>query len=588
MVGRGQVLKGGFIGIGSNVGMIAFASSRTSAPPPARPRFTLALSVEQLLLISSLFWLFSANRLFFAAALKDRLASDASSWGFGLAIGVMVLALHVFLVGLVAHRWTIKPVLCVLLIGTACATFYMQTYGVYLDPTMLRNTLRTDPAEASELLSLRMAGHVLLWAGLPLLALWRVEIVRRRSWQRALGVRLGVLLLALATAVAAIMAVFQPFSSLMRNNKEIRYLITPANYIWSLGSVIAQDLKGAAKPRQPLGLDAKPGAQMSARAKPLVLVLVVGETARAANWGLNGYARQTTPQLAQVPELISLPPVEACGTNTETSLPCMFAPIGRRDYDEARIRGSESLLHLLARAGVQVHWRDNQSGCKGVCDGLPNDFVDDQNAPGLCDGKRCLDEGLIADLDARLAAAKSQSASTHLWVMHQLGNHGPSYFRRYPEAFERFKPACQKDDLRLCSKEEIVNAYDNALLYTDHLLAELVKKLKARSDEMDTALIYVSDHGESLGENGLFLHGIPYAIAPKQQTQVPMLMWASPGFGANAGLDMACLRQRASQTEPAPRHDHLFHTVMGLLDVHSSVFAPEWNLAQNCKTGAAR
>ena len=105
---------------------------------------------------------------------------------------------------------------------------------------------------------------------------------------------------------------------------------------------------------------------------------------------------------------------------------------------------------------------------------------------------------------------------------------------------------------------------------------------------LDTGMLYVSDHGESLGENGLFLHGIPYAIAPKQQTQVPMLMWASPGFGASAGLDMACLRQRASQAEPAPRHDHLFHTVMGLLDVHSSVFAPEWNLAQNCKTGAAR
>jgi len=383
--------------------------------------------------------------------------------------------------------------------------------------------------------------------------------------------------------------VFQPFSSLMRNNKEIRYLITPANYLWSLGAVISQDLKGAAKPRQPLGLDAAPGPQMAARSKPLVLVLVVGETARAANWGLNGYARQTTPELARLaglPELISLPPVEACGTNTETSLPCMFAPVGRRDYDESRIRGSESLLHLLARAGVQVNWRDNQSGCKGVCEGLPTEQVSEANAPGLCEGGRCLDEGLIADLDARLAATAAGKAS-HLWVMHQLGNHGPSYFRRYPEAFERFKPACKKDDLRLCSREEIVNAYDNALLYTDHLLARLIATLKARAEQVDTALIYVSDHGESLGENGLFLHGIPYAIAPKQQTQVPMLMWSSAGFGAAAGIDWACLRERAGRAEPPSRHDHLFHTVLGLLDVRSAVHAPDWDLTQSCKRAVA-
>ena len=201
----------------------------------------------------------------------------------------------------------------------------------------------------------------------------------------------------------------------------------------------------------------------------------------------------------------------------------MFAPVGRRDYDEARISGSESLLHVLARAGVGVHWRDNQSGCKGVCEGLANQSVASLNAPGLCVGGHCFDAGLLHGLDERLAGA----SGSQLLVLHQLGNHGPSYYRRYPQAFARFQPACEDDDLNRCSREQIVNAFDNALLYTDHVLATLIAKLQAQADKVDSAVVYVSDHGESLGENNLFLHGMPYAIAPAEQTSVPMLMWLS-------------------------------------------------------------
>jgi lipid A ethanolaminephosphotransferase len=306
--------------------------------------------------------------------------------------------------------------------------------------------------------------------------------------------------------------------------------------------------------------------------------MVVGETARAANWGLDGYARQTTPQLATLP-VINFRDVTSCGTNTEVSLPCMFAPVGRGDYDEGRIRHSESLLHLLQRAGVAVHWRDNQSGCKGVCDGLSNDSVQTVNPPGLCEDGRCLDEGLLAGLDERLAKARG----TQLLVLHQLGNHGPSYFRRYPAAFDRFKPACASDDLQRCSVPEIVNAYDNALLYTDHLLASLVAKLQAHQDRVDTLMLYVSDHGESLGENNLFLHGLPYAIAPDVQKKVPMVMWMSPGFAQARALDVACLQRRALQ--PAS-HDNLFHTLLGLLDVQTSLYRSDADLARGCRPAA--
>jgi lipid A ethanolaminephosphotransferase len=262
----------------------------------------------------------------------------------------------------------------------------------------------------------------------------------------------------------------------------------------------------------------------------------------------------------------------------------MFAPVGRRDYDESRIRGSESLLHVAARAGVAVHWRDNQSGCKGVCEGLPQDEVASLNPAGVCADGHCLDEGLLAGLDERLAAAAAAPRpGTQLLVLHTLGNHGPSYFRRYPPAFKRFQPACENDDLRLCSQQEIVNAYDNALLYTDHVLASAIAKLQAAAGKVDTALIYVSDHGESLGENNLFLHGLPYAIAPDVQTRVPMVMWLSGGLPRAAGVDAGCLRRRAA--EPAA-HDHLFHTVLGLLDVQTALYEPAWDLTSGCRTAA--
>ena len=544
----------------------------SAAPRPDKARWTLSASIESVLLATSLFWAVAVNRQFFAAALQGQTAGNVR---FVLASGAALVALHFLLLAPLATRWTLKPLLAVLLVGTAFASFFMAQFSVYLDPSMLRNVLRTDVHEARELFSWAMLPHLLLLAVLPLLLLWRVQLLPRRSWGRALALRLGSMALALVVLVAAVLSIFQPLASLMRNQKELRYLITPANYLWSLAAVAGLDARAAAGPKKAIGQDARQGPRASARTKPLLVVLVVGETARAANWGLNGYARATTPELAQLP-VISFAQTTSCGTNTETSLPCMFAPVGRRDYDEATIRGSESLLPMLARAGVGVHWRDNQSGCKGVCDGVPSDQVIALNPPGLCADGRCFDEGLLTGLETRLQQAKG----TQLLVLHQLGNHGPAYFRRYPPAFARFQPACESDDLRRCTQQQIVNAYDNALLYTDHVLAQLIQRLQAQAGQVDSAVLYVSDHGESLGENNLYLHGLPYAIAPDVQKRVPMLLWLSTGFPAAAGIDAACLRQRA--TQPAA-HDHLFHTLLGLLDVRSSVYAADWDLTRDCR-----
>ena len=545
---------------------------------PLRGAGPRGMEAAALVVAAPVFWVLAGNAGFLRAALQDREPADPGTWAFAAVLVAMLVALHALLLVCWPRR-LLKPVVAVMTVATAAAAWFGTRYGVVMDPGMLRNVLRTDAAEATELLSWPLLLHLALYAGLPLLLLWRLRL-RPQGWRRALLQRGAVGAAALAVLAGGVLALYQPLASLTRNDHGLRYRIVPAALAWSAGAVLAADAGAATRAKSPIGVDARPGPSWAGATRPRVVVLVVGETARAASWQLAGYPRETTPRLATLP-VADLGAVAACGTSTETSLPCLFAPVGRRDYDESRIRGQESLLHVLARAGVAVHWRDNQSGCKGVCDGLPGDRVDARLAPGLCDGQRCLDEGLIADIDARLARARG----TQLWVLHMLGNHGPSYFRRYPATFEHFRPACRQDDLRLCSEDEVRNAYDNALRYTDHVLAATIARLAAAGDRVDSALLYVSDHGESLGEYGLYLHGVPYAVAPAVQREVPMLLWTSRGYESVVGLAKGCLRPALARERAAGRvaHDHVFHTLLGLLDVRTALHEPALDLTAPCR-----
>ena len=532
------------------------------------------LTSTRLALVAGVFFALASNAPFLKAVLSGRDPLAPSSWVFASAMFVALAAVHTLLLCLVLVRPIARPLLALLIVATAFATYYMQRFGIYLDPTMLRNVLKTDPAEAGELFGWGMLPHLLLFAVLPLLVLWRVRL-KPQPWARAMAWRLATLAASAALLVGSLLLVFQDFSAQMRNQKEARYLITPANFIYSAARVATDSLHEAQAVRTPIGVDARLDGSWSSRTKPALLVLAIGETARAANWGLNGYARQTTPQLA-TRDVINFRDVTACGTNTETSLPCMFAAVGRRDYDERRIRTSESLLHVLNRAGFQVLWRDNQSGCKGVCDGLAAEQLDKAEFPQLCDGGRCLDEVLLQGLDTIARDAKGNLVV----VLHMLGNHGPAYFKRYPDAFRRYTPTCDTGELRQCSRDEIVNAYDNALLYTDHVLAKTIDFLQSQTSRFDTALVYVSDHGESLGEKGLYLHGVPFAIAPDEQTKVPMTWWLSPGYVASFGLDTACLKREAANPQT---HDNLFHTTLGLLQVQASEYEPSLDITRTCR-----
>lgn len=539
------------------------ASTATGQEAPAGWR------VETLALLASLFFVVFCNLTFWQSLATGERLSRPSGWLFLAATAVAVVAVHFVLLAILLNRWTVRWLLPVLFLATAFAVFYMGRYHVYFDPSMLRNVLATDVREASDLMAWSLIPYLLFFAVLPIWGFRRLAVVRL-PWRRAILHRLGAILLALLVGGGAVMLVFQEMASTMRNDKALRYLVTPANYLYSLGRVTLGKARNVDRKRDPIGLDAAAGPRLAGAGKPVVMVMFLGETARAANWGLSGYARPTTPELAKA-GVINFASVTSCGTNTETSVPCIFSPGGRRLYDEDRILGSESLLDVAARAGFRVVWVDNQSGCKGVCAGVESIRPDAANCPG----GECLDEALVDSLKKTVA----ETPGNLLIVLHQMGNHGPAYFKRYPDAFKAFEPACGESDLARCDRQAIVNAYDNAIRYTDHVLASAVDYLKGVKSHAP-AFLYVSDHGESLGENGIYLHGIPYAIAPEVQTHVPMVMWLSPAFSSTFGIDPACLAQRA--TQPAS-HDNLFHSLLGMLDISTSVYEGEMDLVRACR-----
>lgn len=524
--------------------------------------------IESLTLVVSVAFTLFCNRSFWSEVSAVRDFSDPAGWLLLVSIGLLITGLHWLLLLILCNRWSTKPVLGIVFIMTIGVVYFMDTYRVYFDKSMIRNILETDFKEATELLSWKFL-LLMLPAIPPLWILSKLKLVRP-SIGKAILWRAGGIACAFAMVAVSLWPVMREMLPVLRSNKELRYLVTPSNYIVSFVRVASQDLleERTHLPREVL--DPSPRQSPHARQrKPVVLVLVVGETVRAANWGLNGYARQTTPLLAQR-DVINFPSVTSSGTDTATSLPAMFSLNGRHNYNRKQIVQRESLLHLINRAGVTTLWRDNQSGDKRVNEGLPYEDMSEPGDPSLKNGDRYFDEILLNGLVEKIDAMEGDA----LIVLHMLGNHGPAYFQRYPASFEQWTPVCDSPDLAACEVEEVVNAYDNAILYTDYVLARAIDLIGGLQSH-DAALLYVSDHGESLGEKGVYLHGLPLAIAPDTQTHVPAFLWMAPAFASSQGIDTAALRARADQPVS---HDHLFHTILNLLDVESQVYDADWDL----------
>lgn len=260
--------------------------------------------------------------------------------------------------------------------------------------------------------------------------------------------------------------------------------------------------------------------------------------------------------------------MSSCGTSTAHSVPCMFSVDTKKSYDYKRGISNENVLDVLTHTKeVNVLWRDNNSDSKNVALRVQYEDYKSSKLNTICeeDGE-CRDEGMLVGLDEYI---KKSSNKDILIVLHQMGNHGPAYYKRYPKRFEQFTPVCKTNQLEKCTQEEVSNAYDNAILHTDWFLSEVINFLKPYSSTHETAMIYMADHGESLGENGLYLHGLPYFMAPDTQTHIASLMWF--GDGLKKELDMEKLSQFASKPFS---QDNLFHTLLGLFEVETDVYQP--------------
>jgi lipid A ethanolaminephosphotransferase len=534
-----------------------------------------ATTPELLALATAAYFTLLCNFRFWKDVLAIVNLDDLRQLVFLFTLPLVVTALSFLFLLAVAFRRTLKPVLTVLFFANALALYFMDTYHVYIDKGMLRNALQTDWREVAELLDVRMIGYLLLYGVLPTITLQAIHL-RATPARGSVTRRLTMAGTALAMVAVSVGLLSRQYMFLGREHRELADLLTPANYIAAgIRLLRGQNRGGDRAARIAIGSDAHPGQPWETRTRPLLLVVVVGETARAQAFSLNGYDRQTNPQLGRH-AIFNFSHVSSCGTSTAESLPCMFRPFGRGGPDTDELRQYESLLDVAQRAGVQVTWLDNNSGCKGVCAGVASHQLNNDKDPDLCGKAGCYDEILVKKL-GQLLAGKPRSA---LVVLHQQGSHGPAYFRRYPPGFQRFTPACATETLLGCSREEIRNAYDNTILYTDHVLSELIDLLDAQQDRYDAAMLYVSDHGESLGENGLYLHGLPYRIAPETQTHVPMIYWMSAGFVEDQGVSKSCVQAATASTFS---HDNLFASVLGLFDIRTRVYQPERDMFASCR-----
>ena len=560
-------------------GLAPFQSSSTAPSAPRR-----ALHPAWVVALVSL-WLATACNLPLWQEVA-RLPGQGSlrGWGFALAMAVIVAAGNAALLSLFAWRRALKPAVLVLVLMAAFGAYFMLAYGIAIDASMLTNVLQTDAHEAGDLLSWRMLGTVLALAAPPLWWLHRQPVQRLPALRQA--AHNGLLLAgSIALVVTCLLLVFQDFASTMRNHTKLRYLINPLNSVYALGNVATKPLRMDTRTLLPLGRDAQLGASYAGQARPPLLVLVLGETGRSANFGLNGYERDTTPRLSARTDLASARNAWSCGTSTAASVPCMFSHLGRSGY-EARSANFENLVDVLQHAGLAVLWVDNQSGCKSVCDRVPHASTSALKDPALCASGECLDRMMLQGLDERMAALPdAQRQRGTVVVLHQMGSHGPAYAKRSAPENKKFSPECSSTALQECERQQVVNAYDNSIVETDAFLDSVLNWLAAHNQQAQTAMIYVADHGESLGEGNLYLHGLPYAIAPDDQKHVPWITWLSPAMQSRTGLPTGCLQQDLAERRIT--HDSYFHSVLGLMDVRTGAYNAELDTFTPCRSKTA-
>ena len=479
--------------------------------------------------------------------------------------------LYIFL-NLIVAPYIAKPLLVFFILTSSVANYFMYNLGVYIDVNMIRNVFETSTKEAFDLIT--FSGFIwILIAGIIPATIIAITKITYQSWVKETIKRTVYIVSVLLITGCLVATSYKEYASFGRNNRDIWKIINTANYTYS--TVRHFQIQAQAN-KTFENVDENALLVPFEDPSVAVLVIMLGEAARAKNFSLYGYEKETNPLLKKQ-DIIHFSEVTSCGTATAISVPCIFSHMARTNFNVAKAKYTENLIDIVQTAGYKALWRDNNDGCKGVCDRTEVHRMVKINNPEYCKGKYCYDEALLDGLPEIIANIKEDT----IIVLHMIGSHGPAYYARYPDNFRKFVPTCDTAEIQNCTREQVINTYDNTILYTDYIVSSVIDMLK-KHPRYEAGLIYVSDHGQSLGENNIYLHGFPYKLAPKEQKHVPMILWMNETMKRWDYIDYDCVRKNAAQKTYS--HDNLFHSIIGLLEVKTDTYNKEYDIFRNCRT----
>ncbi|GAC17301.1 phosphoethanolamine transferase [Paraglaciecola arctica] len=495
---------------------------------------------------------------------------------FLLSLPIFLLSITITLQSILAFRWITKPILIITVICSSLIFYGTISYGLVFDYGMVQNTVETDTAEALSYVNLHAILFFILFGIVPSVLIYAVQL-SYKPFLNELLTRLKLIAMSLCVVFLIGGLFYSNYASVGRNNKALIGYITPykmldASYKFVRNHYFTSPLKFKV-------LDTSPTIVRDSNRKH-VTVMVLGETARAESFSLNGYNKPTN-QYTEKQGVVSFTNMHSCGTATAVSVPCMFSRLSKQNYDKRIATSQQNAVDLIHLAGADVLWISNNNGsCKGVCTRVITQQIDTNKLNPLCDGEYCYDEALLAPLRTKLDHLTHENT---LIVLHMIGSHGPTYFKRYPIEKRLFTPDCQRSDIQNCSQQQLINTYDNTIAYTDFVLSQVISGLSelAEQEDVETSLLYISDHGESLGENGIYLHGLPYSFAPEEQTRVPMIYWNDP---MQTDFNLNCLNTSA---KAHITHDNIFDTLLSIMSVRSTAYRIGSDPFIQCKSQSA-
>lgn len=504
-------------------------------------RIKTELPLAHFSLLMSLFTLLFFHFPFFKFVLEN--SNYASFSGILLFISLIVVMLvanaFVYYLFFFISRRVSKVLLSITFIINAIAVYFVNTYSIIVDESMIGNVLNTNYEESSSFFSFKMVLYVVFLGILPSIFIFKAQIIKPKV--KSFFIKIG-----LALVFLLLMAFANSANWLWvdKHSKQLGGLAMPWSYSVNTSLFYIHQYQ---KNREEILL---PDAKIKDSEKSVV-VLVIGESARQQNFSLYGYHKPTNPLLSQL-EGLHYFPATSCDTYTTAGVKCILEHENTGDLYEI-------LPNYLHRNGVEVIWRTTNSGEPPI---HIEKYQTRDDLQKNCQGEGCdYDEILLSGLKEEIAKSTKNKI---LIVLHTGTSHGPSYNKKYPSRFEKFKPVCESVELANCTQQELINAYDNTIVYTDYLLNKVVEDLKQLNGYKST-MLFVSDHGESLGEKNLYMHGLPMSIAPKEQYEIPFMVWASPN---SKGIKpLSSLSQ-----------GNVFHSVLNFLAIESPVYKEEMNI----------